>query len=355
MKRFCSQCGKELERNILICPKCGFKNKKKRNKKKLIIPLIVLLILVILGGTGYLFKDQLISFIGNPLDIITQLQDPDYEKKMEFKETYEKYLLEINSFNESRGYPIDDKNSEKLNVKDLYNQRLDLLKQIKEDSCYTKFNSNRECDTLREKIIGINNDIRKILVENTSEFTSCCTGYEPFPEMCKELPICGLNTYRAECSTCDDLLYSLLSSASKPSDPSLAENLILLTTALQEYNKISIQLMWDIRELEYYDILLNKNRAESKIAEAKSEKEIKQVYDNYDESSRYLFFSNGTITKEKLLNKYEQSNTNLIEGRRNQFTKFGDSQTTSTAIKDDIKGFVSILNGAYGLELSLPN
>lgn len=355
MKRFCSQCGKELERNILICPKCGFKNKKKKNNKRLIIPIVILVILIIVVGTTYIFKDRLGSVIESPLDLIAQLQDPDYSSKKEFKKSYEKYLIEVAIFNTSIGYPVDEENSDKLNISDLYSKRRNLLEDVEKGNCYEKFSSDDLCDSIREEIFTISLEIRNQLSENNSQFSTCCTEYDPFPEICEEKPICALETYRNQCPNCEDLLQNLLTYASSISDPTLAENLIFLTSTLKEYNELSAQLINAIREESYYNVLIDKNLSEKEVAETKSESEIKNIYDNYDEFSKFLFFDDGAITKAKLLNQYDEYYGNLINGRMKETEKHIAIQTSKTELIDEIKDIVSIINGSHKLDLSLPN
>jgi len=127
----------------------------------------------------------------------------------------------------------------------------------------------------------------------------------------------------------------------------LAENLIFLTSALKEYNELSAQLINAIREESYYNVLIDKNLSEKEVAETKSETEIKNIYDNYDESSKYLFFSDGAITKTKLLNQYGEYYENLFNGRMGETEKRIAIQTSKTELIDEIKDIVSIINGSH--------
>jgi predicted nucleic acid-binding Zn ribbon protein len=367
MKRFCSQCGKELERNILICPKCGFKNKKKRNKKKLIIPLIVLLILVILGGTGYFFKDKLISFIGNPLDIIAQLQDPDYETKQNFKEKYELYLLELNHYKATMAFPLNQENandyeavdykvdgSTNLTTLELYNQGSTIWNEMEDKNCFREFNINSDCDQLRNKILNIDYELSMKIFNKQQEYRFCGSDkFEHFVPTCKAALNWEYRYSETQCQSCNDRIQELLTLSSSSKNPDLVEALLNLAIALEQYNEASLGFVKANREIEQWKVAEASNQNNLWIVNSLSPTELKKEYEERDEIEK-VFLQNVPITKTSLTNHYNENLSRIYPQLEASFDKRSAYSEALDELTKSITSYISVLNGAFSLNLSKP-
>lgn len=216
MKRFCSQCGKELERKILVCPKCGFKNKKKRSKKRLLILIMLITILLALGSLAYVFREKIISVIGNPLESIAKVQDPDYQAKQEFKGVYERYLVEIRYYNLTTGYQSFYK-EDKPKANELVEERKGIIEKMNGINCFSKINLDSNCDNLLNELRDAEKEISELISKKDFYFP-------PY-----------------DCEICQTELEDLLRIVGSTQSTELSDLLFALTTDLKEFNTIELQ------------------------------------------------------------------------------------------------------------------
>lgn len=368
MKRFCSQCGKELEKNILICPRCGYKNKKSKNKKRFVLPIIIFIILITLGGLSYIFRNQIIATVGNPLDFIARIQDPDYETKENFKETYERYLLEINYYRSTMGYPLNRDNandyetigykldgSTNLTTLELYDQGKSTWNELEERSCFKKFNINSDCDKLREELIEIYDDIW-IKIDNKEGEWRFCGGE---PKWDHEVPTCEAAlewkyTYSYnQCETCGDRIQQLLTIASSISDPGLGESLIELTTYLKEYNELTLLRLTAQRDFNDAHRTQSRYKHYLYLIEDMTESEAKAEFSKgeYHFTLSLNGLEGSSITKNNLTKLFEEYawDYNRISETADILGEYSEAREI---IIDEMTSLVSIINGSYGLNLS---
>lgn len=368
MKRFCSQCGKELEKNILICPKCGYKNKKKKKNKRLVIPIIIFVFLITLGGLGYIFRNQILTTVGNPLDLIARIQDPDYEAKENFKETYEKYLLEINYYRSTMGYPLNKDNandyetigykldgSTNLTTLELYDQGKSTWNKLEEKSCFKEFNVNPDCDKLREELVKIYDDIWIKIDNKEGEWRFC--GSEP--KWDHVIPTCEAAleweyTYSySQCETCGDRIQELLTIASSISDPGLAESLIELTAYLKQYNELTLQRLTAQRDFQDAHRFESRYRHYLYLLENMTESEAKAEFskEEYSLTLSLNGLKGNSITKKNLTELFEKHawGSNRVSETGGILSEYSESREI---IIDEMTSFVSIINGSYSLNLS---
>ncbi|MDD4382382.1 MAG: zinc ribbon domain-containing protein [Candidatus Dojkabacteria bacterium] len=367
MKRFCSQCGKELEKNILICPKCGYKNKKSKNKKRFVLPIIIFIILITLGGLSYIFRNQIIGTIGNPLDFIARIQDPDYETKENFKETYEKYLLEISYYTSTMGYPLNKDNandyetvgykvngSTNLTTLELYNQAESTWNELEEKSCFKEFNVDSDCDKLREKLDEVYNEIWLKVYNKQEEYRFCGSDkFEHFVQTCEAALEWEYTYSYNQCKTCGERIQQLLTIASSISDPGLGESLIKLTAYLKEYNELTLLRLTAQRDFNdahriasqykhYLYLLENMTESEAKAEFSKEEYSLTLSLNGIEGSS---------ITKRNLTKLFEEYawGTNRVSETADILGEYSEAREI---IIDEMTSLVSIINGSYGLNLS---
>ncbi|MBP8689231.1 zinc ribbon domain-containing protein [Patescibacteria group bacterium] len=226
MKRFCSQCGKELEKNILICPKCGYKNAKKGSKKKLTILIIVIAILITLGVIVYAFRDQIISIVENPLEFIAQIKDPDYKAKQEYKGVYERYLVEIRYYSLTYGYQQTSESENKETAEKLKKDRENLIEYIDEINCFSKINLDSNCDTLLNELRDTEEKISNLI---SKDFF-----FPPY-----------------DCKICQTELEDLLRIVGTVQSSELSDLLFSLTTDLKTFNNIELKTV-EIRTTNPY-------------------------------------------------------------------------------------------------------
>ncbi|MBP8689232.1 zinc ribbon domain-containing protein [Patescibacteria group bacterium] len=367
MKRFCSQCGKELEKNILICPKCGYKNKKSKNKKRPVLPIIILVLLTTIGGLVYIFRNQIIATVGNPLDLIARLQDPDYETKENFKETYEKYLLEIDHYTSTMGYPLNRENandyeaigykvngSTNLTTQELYNQMETTWKELEKKSCFKKFNIDTDCDKLREELLHANHEIWLKIDNKQTEYRFCGSdNYEYFIPTCEAALEWKYTHQYKECETCNNRIQELLTIASSITDPRLRESLIKLTAYLKEYNELTLQRLTAQRDFNDAHRTESQYRHYLYLLENMTESQAKAEFskEEYSLTLSLNGLKGSSITKKNLTKLFEE-----YAWGSNRISEIGDillaySESREIVI-DEMTSLVSIINGSYSLSLS---
>jgi predicted nucleic acid-binding Zn ribbon protein/preprotein translocase subunit SecD len=369
MKRFCSQCGKELDGGILICPKCGFENKKRKNKKKVIVLAIILFFLIISGVLGYLFRNQLVSFIGNPLRTIAQLRDPDYQTKEEFKESYERYLLDLHTYLTTMGYPLDQQNandyetvdykvngSTDLTTLELYERREATLKEIEEKDCFREFNINSECDNLRETFIDNNREIWLKIENKSSEYRFCGNDkFEHFVPTCEAALDWKYLYNKEECTECNNRIQDLLTLSSSIQNPELAEALLNLAVALEEYNEANLERLEANREILEWRVAEASNKNSLRIVESLSPSELVKEYQKEEYEFEKALLGNMPITKTNLTNHYNSNISSISDQMDVSFEKRSAYTDIIDELTKNITSYISIVNGAFSLNLSKLN
>jgi hypothetical protein len=228
MKRFCTQCGKELKKGVLICPSCGNTNKKvKKNRKGLVKILALFLFVAILGIFGYFFRNNIGMYMSTTVQQYNQYIDKDFDAKQEYKKHYQKYVLELDYFYRSSGYY--QIREDRKGWTEIISERNLILNELENSNCFIKINTDGYCDSLWNKGLDVQTRIEKKI--DTDYFFS-----EP-----------------RKCESCIYEIQEMYRLASGMRNTEVSNGLITLTSNIEKYYKSSLVVV-DIRKEKPYQV-----------------------------------------------------------------------------------------------------
>lgn len=359
--KYCSQCGTELKGKIFICPNCGYKNNKRRGPGllKIIIPVIIL---ILIGAVFvYLYRNNSIS--NAVFDIFNGFQDPDYNAKRDYKETYESFILDMKLIQTSRLFSVD-KVAEATDFPEVVAERTSAIEGLKANNCFKELQASPLCSSLFGKFEGSNGRIHWEINNFSLDSGSCLYwSKRDFDQVLKE---CGTTIankavyYSIErCSGCNDnKLQQLITLGAKIKDPNLAQTLVGLVDGLRNYDSLMQSTLKARRnfnnenmELEVYEflVLILKNKNFDTVKD--DFKAGGKYYDNY---MRFVDLGGKAFTKDNLTSSINNKIAALKKyndyGPYEGFAQEAELKTITQQLKDT----VSVINGVSGMNLSLP-
>lgn len=371
MNRYCSQCATPLKRNISICPKCGHKNSKIKSIRKNISLYISLIIIAILISGGFILKDKIIYFFTNYKDIIAQINDVDFDAKRYYKISHEKYLMNLYWFESSSGYDINGENAkdfDTVNYKldgdttltstELINNRLSVLKRIDEGNCYSLLNVDNYCDQLRNEIIDLNRKIYIKIDTKSTESRFCgSTNFPHFISTCENSQNWAINhNIYTTCQNCDEKIEELVRLSSKIKDPDLSQVLLEYTMILKDYNETSSKIIEKHKEILEWDNAIGGNENELRIVKDGSVTKLLSYYkkEEFGSFNIDMLKSNcPSLSKTCVINDLNGNIQRIRDQQKQVVNNLSELTDKESILNDQIRTYANIINGKYGLNLSI--